>query len=64
MYQYYLGRVEVSPRGAVADVLDYDILISKFQLQSRHYVHFQNFLIVPLFLLQQGWLWHEIIHKV
>ena len=30
----------VSPRGAVTNMLDYDIKVSEFELQSCYYVHF------------------------
>ena len=30
---------EFSPRGVVANILDYDIVVNKFELQ-RYYVHF------------------------
>ena len=29
-----------SPRDVVANVLDYDVLVGEFELQSRNYVHF------------------------
>ena len=32
----------VSPRGVVANLMDYDIVVCKFELQSRYYVHFQT----------------------
>ena len=32
----------MSPRGVVANVQDYDITVSKFELQSRYYVHFRT----------------------
>ena len=31
-----------SLRGAVANVLDNDIVVSEFELQSRYHVHFQS----------------------
>ena len=31
-----------SLRGFLAYVLDFDIVVSEFDLQSRHYVHFQT----------------------
>ena len=60
------------PRGVVPDVLDFDIVVNKFDLQSRSYVHFQNITLgqvltslSPCFevksattYLLQGWLWH------
>ena len=64
----------VCPIGVVANVLEYDIKVNEFELQSRNYVHFltytfrkgTNFLILPLVygldstttVPFQGWLWH------
>ena len=31
-----------SPRDAVTKVLDYNIVVSEFELHSRYYVHFQT----------------------
>ena len=31
-----------SPRGVVVNVLDCDIVVSKFEIQSWYYVHFQT----------------------
>ena len=63
----------------VANVLDFDIVVNEFELQSRYYVHFRtNTLgkdINPLnpapgyglsstiAILLQGWLRHYIIHN-
>ena len=59
-----------SPYDTVANVLDCNIIVSKFKLQSCYYVHFQinnigkdmSPLILPAVHLQ-GWLWHWITHK-
>ena len=32
-----------SPRDVVANVLDSDIVVSEFELQSRHYIHFRTY---------------------
>ena len=31
-----------SPRGVGANVLDWDIVLSEFEIQQRHYVHFRT----------------------
>ena len=33
--------MSASLRGVVANVLDCDIIVSEFEIQSRYYVHFQ-----------------------
>ena len=33
---------ESSPRGVVANELDCDIVVSEFEIQLHHYVHFQT----------------------
>ena len=39
----------VSPHGIVANVLDYDFVVSKFELQSHYFVHFRtNHIYQPL----------------
>ena len=44
IYRYdILNRV--GPRGLVANVSDYNIVVSEFELQSRYYVHFRT---IPL----------------
>ena len=30
----------MDPRGVVINLLDCDIVVSEFELQSRHYIHF------------------------
>ena len=55
-----------SPRDIVAKVLDCNILVRKFKLQSHHYIHFRaNILIPPSYelnkittVLLQRWLWN------
>ena len=54
------------PSGVVAYMLDYDIVVSEFELQSRYYVLFRtNILGIFSYVLNnistvllQGWLWH------
>ena len=49
-----------SPSGVAANVMDYDIVVSEFELRSRYYVHFRanifgkgiNFII----LSAKGWI--------
>ena len=36
----YLTYERRRPRGVVANVLDYDIIVSEFKLHSRDYIHF------------------------
>ena len=63
----------VRPRGVVANVLDFDIVVIEFELQSHYYVHFQihtvrkgmNNLIHYIFVLNstttvllEGWIWY------
>ena len=33
-------KKEYSLRGVVANMLDYDIVVREFELESRYYVHF------------------------
>ena len=48
----------VSLHGRVANVLDYDIVVSKFELQSRYFVHFRtNHIYQPL---RSGRIWHKV----
>ena len=37
----YKNVLRVTPRGIVAKVQDFDIVVSEFKLQSRYQVHFQ-----------------------
>ena len=47
--------MERSPHGIVTNMLDWDIIVNKFELQSQYYIHFQiitlgkgmNSLILP-----------------
>ena len=62
----------------MAKMLDYDIIVNEFELQSRYYVHFRTYTLGkgmnsfnPLcyelngttIVLLQGWLWHWITHQ-
>ena len=63
-----------SPHGIVVNVLDCSIVISKFELKSHYFVHFQSNILGegmdPLIhlcilncitsILLQGWIWHWI----
>ena len=42
-FKYYLIVWVVSPRGVVANVLDCEIVVSKFERQSHYYVHFRTY---------------------
>ena len=66
----YFLLFDESPCNVVANVLDCDIVINKFELQSRYYVHFRintlrkgtNPIISPanftsIFL--EGWIWQK-----
>ena len=66
-----------SPCDVVANVVDCDLVVSEFELQSRYYVNFRtntfgkgmNFLFHHLpnstaNILLQGWFLHQITHKV
>ena len=61
-----------------ANVLNRDILVSEFELQSCYYIHFRTNihgkgmnLLFPLSyglnssttVILQGWIWHKITHK-
>ena len=58
------------PRGVMVKAMDYEIVVSKFIIQSRYYIHFQtntlgkgmNPLILPArgttTVLLGEWLWH------
>ena len=37
-----LNLVRVCPRGVMVKVLDCEIVVSEFELQSRYYVHFRT----------------------
>ena len=51
---FYL--LEGSPSGVVANVLDYDIVVSEFKLQLCYYIHFQtNTLRNWHWIIQKGW---------
>ena len=62
-----------SSRDIVANMLDCNITVSEFELQSRYYVYFRTNALGNLFFLSnllnspttvQGWLWHEITQEV
>ena len=65
IFSYYIRE---SPRDVVAYVLNCDIIVSKFELQSRYFVHFRTNTLdsshcglnnsTKVFL--QEWLWHSI----
>ena len=46
-----------SPCSVMANILDWDIVVSKFKLQSHHYVHFQSDSLSKSKVddLSQGW---------
>ena len=65
-----IGKQE-NPRGVVPNVLDYDIVISGFEFQSRYYVYFRIITLgkglipppsyelnSPITVFLQEWLWH------
>ena len=39
---YHIYYSVGSPCGAAANVLDYEIVVSEFKLQSCYYIHFQT----------------------
>ena len=62
----------------MAKVLDWDTVVSQFEIQSSYYVHFQMNTTWERYenpdppsyrlnsitdVLLQGWLWHEITHE-
>ena len=57
-----------NPHGAVANVLDYDIVVSKFELKSHYYANFRintlgkctNSLILFTQPLRSGRIWHKV----
>ena len=77
---YEFGRILINPYntrgsslGVMANLLDCDIIVSEFKLQSCYYIHFQakahgkcmnllfpfsNGLNYNTTVLLQGWLWH------
>ena len=49
------------PRGVMVKVLDCGIVVSRFELQSRVYVHFRTNSTTTVLL--EGWLWHYITQE-
>ena len=59
----YAARARGSLRGVVVNVLDHDIVVSEFKLQSQYYVYFQTNTLGKAYptIIRPGMVWLDFM---